>query len=173
MEYGAAFALALSGDDARAQSLADDLGKRFPEDTCVRFTYLPIIRSLRALNQNDSSSALEYLEAAAPYDLAIPCSWFGFFGILYAPYVRGLAFLAAHRYTEAVAEFQKILDHPGIVFTDPVSPVTLLQLARAFASAGDKAKARAAYQNFLTLWKDADPDIPLLKRAKAEYALLF
>jgi eukaryotic-like serine/threonine-protein kinase len=173
VEYGAAFALAISGDDAPAQSLADDLGKRFPEDTCVRFTYLPIIRSLRALHQNDASSAPEYLDAAAPYDLAIPCSWFGFFGILYAPYVRGQAFLAAHRYTEAVAELQKILDHPGIVFTDPVRPVALLQLGRAFASSGDRMRARAAYQNLLTLWKEADPDIPLLKWAKAEYAVLF
>ncbi len=173
VEYGAAFALAVSGDDAGSQSLADDLERRFPEDTCVRFTYLPIIRSLLALNQKDSSSALEYLEVAAPYDLAIPGSWFGFFGNLYAPYVRGQAFLAAHRYTEATAEFQKILDHPGIVFTDPVRAVTLLQLGRALASAGDRMKARAAYRNFLTLWKEADSDIPLLKRAKAEFALLF
>jgi eukaryotic-like serine/threonine-protein kinase len=171
--YGAAFAFAISGDDAGSQSLADDLEKRFPEDTCVRFTYVPIIRSLRALNQKDSSSALEYLEAAVPYDLAIPCSWFGFFGILYAPYVRGQAFLAAHRYTEAATEFQKVVDHPGIVFTDPVRAVTLLQLGRVLALAGDRTKARAAYQNFLTLWKEADPDIPLLKRANAEYALLF
>jgi tetratricopeptide (TPR) repeat protein len=150
-----------------------DLERRFPEDTCVRFTYLPIIRSVLALNRMDSSSALEYLEAAAPYDLAIPCSWFGFFGILYAPYVRGQAFLAAHRYTEAARELQKILDHPGIVFTDPVRAATLPQLGRAFASAGDTMKARAVYQSFLTLWKEADSDIPLLRRAKAEYALLF
>jgi serine/threonine protein kinase/tetratricopeptide (TPR) repeat protein len=173
VEYGAAFALAVSGDDRGSRSLAKDLEKRFPEDTCVRFTYLPIVRSLLALNQKDSSSALAYLEVAAPYDLAIPGSWFGFFGNLYAPYVRGQAFLAAHRYTEATAELQKILDHPGIVFTDPVRAVTLLQLGRALASAGDRMKARAAYQNFLTLWKEADSDIPLLKQAKAEYALLF
>jgi serine/threonine protein kinase/tetratricopeptide (TPR) repeat protein len=172
VEYGAALALAVSGDKAGPEALIRDLDKRFPEDTCVRFMYLPIIRSLLALNHKDSSSALEHLQAAAPYDLAIPGSWFGFFGNLYAPYVRGQAFLAAHRYTEATAEFQKILDHPGIVFTDPVRAAARLQLGRAFVSAGDKVKARAAYQDFLTLWKYADSDIPILNEGKAEYAKL-
>ena len=91
---------------------------------------------------------------------------------MYAPYVRGQAYLSAHRYSEAVGEFQKILDHPGIVFADPVRPVALLQLGRALAAAGETMKARAAYQNFLTLWKDADSDIPLLKQAKTEYSKL-
>ena len=172
VEYGSALALAFSGDTKGPRSLMKDLEERFPEDTCVRFTYLPIIRSLLALKRNDSSSAIEDLQAAAPYDLAIPGSWFGFFGNLYAPYVRGQAFLAAHRYTEAAAEFQKILDHPGIVFTDPVRAVAQLQLGRALASGGDRMKARVAYQDFLALWKEADSDIPLLKQAKAEYALL-
>ena len=172
VEYGAAFALALSRDDTGAQSLANDLEKRFPEDTFVRFIYLPIIRALLALNGRDSSSALEYLQSSVPYDLAIPGSWFGFFGNLYAPWARGEAFLLAHRYTEAAAEFQKILDHPGIVFTDPVRAVARLQLARTFATAGDKMKARTAYQDFLNIWEEADADIPILKRARAEYAAL-
>ena len=172
VEYGAAFALALSGDNTGSQALIRDLEKRFQEDTCVKFTYLPIIRALVALNHKDFSSALEHLQAAAPYDLAIPGSWFGFFGNVYAPYVRGQAFLAAHRYTEATAEFRKILDHPGIVFADPVRAVARLELGRALASAGDRTQARAAYQDFLTLWKDADPEIALLKQAKAEYAKL-
>jgi eukaryotic-like serine/threonine-protein kinase len=172
VEYGAAFALAVSGDDAGSRSLADDLKKRFPEDTCVTFTYLPIHRALLALTQHNAPQAIEELQVAAPYDLAVPCSGFGFFGNLYAPYVRGQAFLAAHRYTEAVAEFQKILDHPGIVFTDPVRAVAMLQVGRALASAGEKTKARAAYEKFLAVWKDADTDIPLLKSARAEYQSL-
>jgi eukaryotic-like serine/threonine-protein kinase len=171
-EYGAAFALAFSGDIAGSQPLANDLEKRFPEDTFVRFTYLPILRALLALNHGNSGAAIEQLQVAAPYDLAIPGTWFAFFGNVYAPYVRGQAYLSAHRYTEAVGEFQKILDHPGIVFADPVRAVARLQLARALALSGDKAKAKTAYQDFLTLWKDADPDIPILRQAKAEYAKL-
>jgi eukaryotic-like serine/threonine-protein kinase len=171
-EYGAAFALALSGDIAASQPLANDLEKRFPEDTFVSFTYLPILRALLALNHGNSRAAIEQLQVAAPYDLAIPGTWFAFFGNVYAPYVRGQAYLSAHRYTEAVGEFQKILDHPGIVFADPVRAVARLRLGRALAAAGETMKARAAYQNFLTLWKDADSDIPLLKQAKAEYTIL-
>ena len=171
-EYGAAFALALSGDIAASQPLANDLEKRFPEDTFVRFTYLPIHRALVALSQNNPTAAIEQLQAAAPYDLAIPGSWFAFFGNIYAPYVRGQAYVKAHRYREAVGEFQKILDHPGIVFADPVRPGALLQLGRALAAAGETMKARTAYQNFLTLWKDADSDIRLLKQARTEYIKL-
>jgi len=163
--------MAVSGDRPGSQALAKDLEKRFPEDTCVRFTYLPIHRALLALN-GDFSNATEHLQAAVPYDLAIPGSWFGFFGNLYAPYVRGEAYLSAHRYAEAAAEFQKILGHPGIVFTDPVRVAARLQLGRAFVSAGDGTNAKAAYQDFLTLWKDADPDVPILKQAQAEYAML-
>jgi eukaryotic-like serine/threonine-protein kinase len=172
VEYGAAFALAVSGNPPAAQALASDLEKRFPEDTYVRFTYLPILHSVIALQHEDYASAIEQLQIAAPYDAAIPGSWFGSFGCLYSPYVRGEAYLAAHRYGEAAGEFQKILDHPGIVFTDPVRARARLQLGRAFASAGDRTKAKAAYQDLLTLWKDADVDIPMLKQAKAEYAKL-
>jgi len=172
VEYGAAFALAVSGDAAGSQALAKDLEERFAEDTCVKFTYLPVHRALLALTQRDPSTAIEQLHAAAPYDLAVPCSGFGYFGNLYAPYVRGQAFLSAHRYAEAATEFQKILDHPGIVFTDPVRTLARLQLGRSLASAGDKVKARAAYDDFLALWKEADQDIPVLKQAKAEYTKL-
>jgi serine/threonine protein kinase/predicted Zn-dependent protease len=169
-EYGAAFATAFSGDISGSRSLASDLEKRFPEDTCVRFTYLPVHRALVALNRGDSTAAIEQLQASAPYDLAVPCSVFGYFGNLYAPYVRGEAYLASHRYAEAAGEFRKVLDHPGIVFTDPVRVRAHLQLARSFAMAGDKTKAKAAWQEFLALWKDADSDIPILKEARAEFA---
>jgi len=172
VEYGVALALALSGDEAASRPLASDLGRRFPEDTCVRFNYLPVYRAIVALNHNDASSALQELQTAAPYDLALPCSAFAFFGNLYAPYMRGRAWLSAHRYTEAAAEFRKVLDHPGILFTDPVRATAQVQLGRALAAQGDKAEARAAYRNFLALWKDADPAIPLLRQANEENARL-
>jgi tetratricopeptide (TPR) repeat protein len=95
-----------------------------------------------------------------------------YLGGLHSAYVRGEAFVAAHRYPEAVAEFQKILTHRGIVGADPIGALAHVQLGRAFALSGDTIKAKAAYQDFLTLWKDADPDIPILRQAKAEYAKL-
>ena len=173
VEYGAAFALALSGDSSRSQALANNLEKRFPEDTSVRFSYLPALRGLFALSHGDPSKAIDLLQTAVPYDLAqTGIGFFGFFGNLYPAYVRGEAYLAAHQVTEAATEFQKILDHRGIVFADPVGAMARVQLGRAFALSGDKAKAKTAYQDFLTLWKDADPDIPILQQAKAEYANL-
>ncbi len=172
VEYGAAFALALSGNAARSQALTNDLERRFPEDTVVRFTYLPTLRALLAINQGERSHAIELLQIAAPYDVAMPGSWFGFFGNLYPAYVRGTAYLAANQGAEAAREFRKILDHPAIAFSDPVGPLARLQVGRALAVSGDKTKARAAYEDLLTLWKDADLDIPILQQAKAEYARL-
>src|ERR1022692_3154882 len=173
VEYGAAFALALSGDSAESQTLANDLEKRFAEDTSVRFSYLPALRALLALNHSEPSKAIELLQIAVPYDLGAPRSSFhGFFGTLYPVYVRGEAYLAAHQGAQAAAEFQKILNHRGIVVSDPIGALAHLQLGRAFALSGDKTKARTAYQDFLALWKDANPDIPILKQAKTEYARL-
>ena len=173
VEYGTAFALALSGDFSQPQALANDLEKRFPEDTLVRFTYLPTLRALFALKHGQPANAVELLQANVPYELAVPgISYFGFFGSLYPVYVRGESHLAQHQGAQAATEFQKILDHPGLVFADPVGAVAHLQLGRALALSGDKTKAKTAYQDFLTLWKDADPDIPILKQAKAEYARL-
>jgi tetratricopeptide (TPR) repeat protein len=173
VEYGAAFALALAGDSFRSQTLANDLERRYPEDTSVRFSYLPALRARLALNHSEPSKAIELLQIAVPYDLGAPRSSFhGFFGTLYPVYVRGEAYLAAHQGAEAATEFQKILKHRGIVVSDPIGALAHLQLGRAFALSGDKTKARTAYQDFLTLWKDADPDIPILKQAKTEYARL-
>lgn len=169
VEYGAAFALALSGDSSQAQALADDLERRFPEDTPIRFSYLPALRARLALNHGNTAKAFELLQSAVPHELG---STRGMFGALYPIYVRGEAFLAAHRGAEAAAEFQKILDHRGIVVSDPIGALAHWQLGRAFALSGDQAKAKSAYQDFLALWKDADPDIPILKQAKAEYAKL-
>jgi len=173
VEFGAAFALALAGDSSQPQALADDLDRRFPEDTSVRFSYLPALRGLFALKHNESSKAIEQLQAALPDELAVTgCGFFVFFGNLYPAYVRGEAYLAAHKGTEAAAEFQRILDHRGLILSDPVGALARLQLGRALALSGDKTRARTAYQDFLTLWKDADPDIPILRQAKAEYARL-
>ena len=119
-EYGAAFALALANDSSRSQALANDLENRFPEDTSVQFSYLPTLRALFALNRGEPSHAIELLQIAAPYELAVPgIDYYFFFGGLYPAYVRGEAYLAAHQGAEAAAEFQKILDHPGIVLSDP------------------------------------------------------
>jgi hypothetical protein len=168
--YGAALALALSGASSQSQTLADDLEKRFGEDTSIRFSYLPAIRARLALNNGDASKALELLQAAIPYDLSTPrSSIHGNFGQLYTIYVRGEAFLAQRQGVEAVAEFQKFPDHRGIVVMDPTGALAHLQLGRAFALSGDKAKAKVAYEAFLKLWKEADADLPILKQAKAEY----
>ena len=172
VEYSAGLALALSGDVSRSQPLADDLAKRFPEDTFARFTYVPVLSALSALADGKPAEAVERLQIALPYELAVNGLNFNHFylGGLHSAYVRGQALAAAHRYPEAIAEFQKILQYRGLVGTDPIGALAHLQLGRAFVSSGDKIKAKAAYEKFLTLWKDADPDIPMLGQAKAEYA---
>jgi len=173
VEYATAFALARAGDLSHAQSLAADLQKRFPEDTSVQASYLPVLHALFALNSHEPQKAIELLQANVPYELAIPPIAFNtFFGGLYPVYLRGEAYLAAHKSQEAKTEFEKILNHRGIVFADPVGALARLQLARAYALSGDKTKAKTAYQELLTLWKDADPGIPILKQAQAEYAKL-
>ena len=125
------------------------------------------------LNRGAPAQAVEQLQTAAPYDLAVPgITFFWFFGALYPDYVRGEAYLAGHRGKEAAADFQKILDHRGLVLADPMGAIARLQLARALALSGDKAKAKAAYQDFLTLWHGADSDTPIFQQAKTEYARL-
>jgi eukaryotic-like serine/threonine-protein kinase len=173
VEYGAALALALSGDFSRSQRLANDLETRLPEDTFVRFSYLPALRALFALKRGETARAIELLKIASPFEMGTPGSSFnGNFGSLYPIYMRGETYLVARQGAEAAAEFQKILDHRAILISDPVGALARLQLARALALSGDKAKARPAYQDFLTLWKNADSGIPILKQAQAEYAKL-
>jgi tetratricopeptide (TPR) repeat protein len=168
VEYGAALAFAIVGD-SRARALASDLEKRFPENTVVRFSYLPVIRARIALNRRDASGAINTLQVAAPYEFGASHE---LLGALYPVYMRGEAFLEAGQGAQAIVEFQKILDHRGVVVSDPIGTLAHLQLARAFASSGDKIKSRAAYTDFFTLWRDADREIPLLVRAKSEYANL-
>jgi serine/threonine protein kinase/tetratricopeptide (TPR) repeat protein len=174
VEYAAGLALGLSGDAARSQTLADDLEKRFPEDTFAKFTYVPVLRALSALERGQPTDSVERLQIALRYELAVNGLNFSHFylGGLHSAYVRGEAFRAAQRYTEAIAEFQKILDHRGIVGADPIGTLAHLQLGRTFALSGDSNKAKAAYQEFFALWKEADPDVPVLRQAKAEYAKL-
>jgi eukaryotic-like serine/threonine-protein kinase len=163
VESLSALGLSIAGDAARAETLADAIDKRFPEHTIVQSYYLPTLRAQLALIRNDPLKAIEVLHAAAPYELSSS-------GALYPVYVRGESYLLAHRGNDAVAEFQKILDHRGFVANAPIGALTHLEIGRAYALSGNKTGARLAYQDFLTLWKDADPDIPVLKQAKVEYA---
>jgi len=173
VEYAAGLALAFSGDSARSQALADDLEKRFPEDTFARFTYVPVLRAVSALQRGQPADSVERLQIALRYELAVNGLNVGLsLGGLHSAYVRGQALVAAHRYAEATVEFQKILDHRGIVGIDPIGALAHLETGRTFALSGDASKAKAGYEAFLALWKDADPDVPILKQAKAEFARL-
>jgi tetratricopeptide (TPR) repeat protein/predicted Ser/Thr protein kinase len=175
VDYAAAFALALAGDLRQSRALFEVLAREFPEDTSVQFMYLPTLRALFSLNTPtpDAAAAIQALQTASRYDLALERVGFvGRFGGLYPIYVRGLANLAARQPAEAATEFQRILDHRSMVLVDPMDAMARLQLARALALAGDTVKAKSVYIDLLTLWKNADPDIPVLKEARAEYARL-
>jgi eukaryotic-like serine/threonine-protein kinase len=171
--YAAGLGLGLSGDFSRADAVAADLEKRFPEDTFAKFTYVPVLHSISALRRGRPAESIERLQVALPYETAANGLDFNFYlGGLHSAYVRGEAFMAAHQYLQATAEFQKILDRRGIVGADPIGALAHLQVGRAFASAGDTAKAKAAYQQLLALWTNADPDIPTLRQARTEFAKL-
>lgn len=171
--YGAAVALTLAGDAAGARAIADDLEARFPQDTSVRVAVLPTLRALDALRRQKPGDAIVLLQSASPYDVAWRAgNTVGFAGSLYAPYVRGEALRMAGRGDDASLEYQKVIDHKGIVGPDPMGAIVQLQLARALVLAGRIDRARTTYQDFLTLWRDADPDVPVLLTAKAEYARL-
>jgi tetratricopeptide (TPR) repeat protein len=165
-----AIAFALTGDAANTNRLIDDLGKRFSQDTIVQFEYLPMARAGLALTTGNAANAVAALTVASPYELGHTNNDFTF--ALYPAYLRGAAYLAAKNGSAAITEFQKILDHSGVVGNEPIGALAHLGLGRAFALSGDSTKARTAYQDFFALWKNADPDVPILKEAKAEYAKL-
>jgi eukaryotic-like serine/threonine-protein kinase len=174
VEAAAAIALGLAGDSASALRLANDLSQRFPQDTMVQFNHLPTIRAAAEIrdhkHQVDASRAIKVLEPTAPYELGTTALEGGI--SLFPVYVRGEAYLAAKQGSAAASEFQKILAHPGVVANEQIGALALLGLSRAYGLSGDVSKARAAYQKFFTLWKDADPDIPILNQAHTEYAKL-
>jgi tetratricopeptide (TPR) repeat protein/predicted Ser/Thr protein kinase len=165
-----AIALALAGDSAQAARLSDDLRKNFPADTIVQYDDLPMIRAATALHSDEASRAVEALAGAEPYELGQTNYSFTF--ALYPVYLRGQAYLAAMQGAAAQVEFQKILDHYSVVGNQPIGALARLGLARSYALQGDTPRARAAYSDFLNLWKNADPDVPLLKQAKTEFAKL-
>jgi len=161
----AGLAQAMAGDTRQAAAIVDELSKRFPTDTVVNNAWGPTIRGEIEVKRGNPGKAIELLQVASPYET-------GFLARLLPNYARGQAYLKAHQGKEAAAEFQKILDHRGICLTSPACALSHLQLARARAISGDGAGVRTAYQDFFALWKDADPDVPILKEAKAEYAKL-
>jgi len=175
----AALALARGGDVAVAEKLVAALSQEFPLDTLMQNYWLPTVQAAIALRRRDPAQAIAILQPSVPYELADPPPFSA--GTMYPVYLRGEAYLALARVTRtssenarhAAAEFQKILDHPGVIVNFPLSALSHLGLARARTLAGgDNAGARTAYQDFFALWKNADPDLPILKQAKTEYAQL-
>jgi tetratricopeptide (TPR) repeat protein len=168
----AAVVLARAGDSARAQALADSLEKRFPQSTELSNYWLPTIRAAIQLNRGEPAESLKTLEPAAPYELAYPRPQFEGGSLIYPAYLRGQAYLLLHQGREAAAEFQKFIDQRALVVNCPFSALAHLWLGRAHSIEGNVAAARKSYGEFLTLWKDADPDVPILRQAKFEFRAL-
>lgn len=168
VQYASILALAFVGEANQARQLSEQLSKDFPHDTLVQSVYLPTLKAQIAVGRRDWSDAVEALKVVSPYELGIPGDA-EFLVSLYPVYVRGNAYLAAGQGTGAAAEFAKILSWPGVVLNEPIAALAHLGLARAYALEGDAAKAHAAYDRFLNTWRDADPEIPILKQAEAEY----
>jgi tetratricopeptide (TPR) repeat protein len=167
----AGLAFALAADAPHAQLLVDNLSKCFPDHTVLQSVWLPSIRAQIELSRKNAARSIELLQAAAPYELGMLSESAGN-SCLYPVYIRAQSYVDAHQGSAAAAEFQKILDHRGLLWNCATGVLARLGLGRAYALQGDTTKAKAAYQDFLTLWKDADPDVPTLKEAKAEYAKL-
>ena len=168
----AALALSRIGDVSQAERLAGDLAEHFPLNTAINRYWLPAIHASIEMRRKDPAKALEDLGTAAEYELGTPLPQFEVGGSLYPAYIRGQVYLSLHRGKEAATEFQKLLDQRGVVVNCPLGALAHLQLGHAYAMQRDTVRSRAAYQDFFRLWKDADPDIPILKQAKAEYAKL-
>jgi tetratricopeptide (TPR) repeat protein len=167
-QMSAAILMARTGDSTGADRILSGLAKQFPDDTMLNSAWIPVERATMEIRRNNPAKAIQLLESARQYEFGS-----GPFSCGYWPaYVRGEAYLKTHEGAQAAVEYQKILDHRGVEPTNPLYSLSSLGLARAYALQGDSAKARTEYQNFLAEWKDADPDVPVLKQAKAEYAKL-
>jgi hypothetical protein len=164
----AALTLAFSGDAVKAQGVIQELGKQFPQDTLLRSTGMPTVLAAAHLQANRPAEALAALESARVYELGFRAGNPPYWPI----YIRGQAYLRLRDGAKAAVEFQKILDHRGVQPGSELWPLAHLGVARAYVLQGETANARTAYQDFLALWKDADPDVPVLNEAKAEYAKL-
>jgi len=167
----AALVLARAGDATKARALAQRLAQQYPSHTLLQSYWLPAIETQLALSEKEPQRAIDQIQKTENLEFALPSGNTNN-TCLDATYLRGEAYLALGQAGPATTEFQKIINHPGLVWNCVTGALAHLELGRAQVLAGDKAKARAAYQDFLTLWKDADPDIPVLKEAKAEYAKL-
>jgi tetratricopeptide (TPR) repeat protein len=168
----AALTLARAGELVKAQQLAEDIGNGFPHDTLINGYWLPTIRAAIEIHRKNPSKSISILEPTVTYELGEPSPLLQAGGSLYPVYLRAQSYLFLQRGHEAANEFQKILDHGSILVNCPLSALAHLGLARALAVSGDRVKARAEYRNFLTIWRDADPSIPILRQAKAEYAAM-
>ena len=166
-----ALALARAGDVGQSEKLLEKLNREYPLDTTIQGYWLPTVRAALQLDRRNSQGAIEVLQRASTYESAEP-SPFQYFGAIYPAYVRGQAYHKMGRALQAATEFQKFLDRRGVIMNFPLGALAHLGRARAYALANDNSKSRAAYQDFFGIWKDADPDIPILKEAKAEYAKL-
>ena len=172
VQIAAALAYARAADFARAQAMVADLQKRFPTDTLLTNYWLPSIRAAIAISRKNPAQAISHLQVTSPYELSGGAPPFSSGGTMYPAYLRGQAYLETKQWKEAGDQFRNILNHRGLVQNFPLGVLAYLQLARAYAGSGDLAEARVAYQTFLTLWHDSDSDIPIVRRARAEYAQL-
>jgi tetratricopeptide (TPR) repeat protein len=172
-QYGAALAFAFVGDSVRSEALTKNLEQRYPEDTIVRFSFVPTLRAVAAIQRGTPEKALELLKPAARFELGwLGCCSVGFVGSLYPIYVRGEVYLALHRGQEAAAQFQRIIDNRGIVGSNPIALLTHWKRGQALAMAGKNVEAKAEYQQFLSLWGQADADVPILRHVKDESSQL-
>lgn len=162
----AGLALARAGDLAQARRIADSLNKEFPQNTIVQGYWLPCINAAIAINSRNGAQALKALQSTVPFELGQSQPFF--FGMMYPTYLRGEAYLQSGQPKQAASEFQKIVDHPGVVLNHPLGVLAHVGLARAYALQGDSANSRITFDHFLLLWKEADADIPILRRVKAE-----
>jgi DNA-binding winged helix-turn-helix (wHTH) protein/tetratricopeptide (TPR) repeat protein len=172
VEYTAALAFGLAGDVKQSDALRKDLHDRFPEDTVVNRIYLPVLSAVLAMGRGNANEAVEDLQVATTGEMAMVGDGSAMLGNVHSPYIRGEALFRAGRVKEGIAEFQKLVDHPGIRFTDPIGSLAYLQISRGYRLLGDRINARGAYETFSKRWADADPDVPILREAQLEFHAL-